>query len=377
MHICFIEDTHLHGGTQIWVTEANRNFLSHGAEVTVLAPHESWVAKQCAETSAHIATYDWDDVVNEEDHHVKIWTEALRDCDVAVCTVHPPREGFHCSIFAARCIKGGNLKTHLIPKTGTIVPEYLREFYLPDETLRSSVIAIAEFTRRYLIDTYKIPAESVTRIYQGTDIRLMTSTADDQKEALKRYPLPKRASPILGYAGSFEHRKGLPVLLDAVAKLAAGPLPDIHLMLVGDGPDEEMLKKRTKKLGIDKNVTFFSFTREPKFIFERIDLTVLSSLYKEGLPNILLESMAMQVPVISSNLGGVSEIVMNGETGYLVEPGDSDQLTDAIHRLWSDQIAYQRMSRNTRRLMEEKFYKEIQFKRFLEYFSNCPLNSDG
>jgi glycosyltransferase involved in cell wall biosynthesis len=375
MHICFIEDTHLHGGTQIWVTEANRNFLSHGSEVTVLAPHESWVVKQCVETSAHIATYDWDDVVKEEDHHVKIWTEALRDCDVAICTVHPPREGFHCSIFAARCIKQGKLKTHLIPKTGTIVPEYLREFYLPDETLRSSVIAIAEFTRRYLIDTYKIPADSVARIYQGTDIRLMTSTTEDQKEALKRYPLPKRASPILGYAGSFEHRKGLPVLLDAVSKLASGSLPDIHLMLVGDGPDEEMLKERIKTLGIDKNVTFFPFTREPKIIFERIDITVLSSLYKEGLPNILLESMAMQVPVISSNLGGVSEIVMNGETGYMVDPGDSDQLADAIHRLWSDQTAFQRMSRNTRRLMEEKFDKEIQFKRFLEYFSKCIPNT--
>lgn len=375
MHICFIEDTHLHGGTQIWVAEANRNFLSHGAEVTVLAPHESWVVKQCAETSAHIATYDWDDVVKEEDHQVKIWTEALRDCDVAICTVHPPREGFHCSIFAARCIKQGNLKTHLIPKTGTIVPEYLREFYLPDETLRSSVIAIAEFTRRYLIDTYQIPADKVTRIYQGTDIRLMTSTEEDQKEALKRYPLPKQASPILGYAGSFEHRKGLPVLLDAVSKLASGSLPDIHLMLVGDGPDEEMLKERIKTLGIDKNVTFFPFTREPKFIFERIDITVLSSLYKEGLPNILLESMAMQVPVVSSDLGGVSEIVMNGETGYMVDPGDSDQLANAIHRLWSDQTAFQRMRRSTRHLMEEKFDKQIQFKRFLEYFNKCARNS--
>jgi glycosyltransferase involved in cell wall biosynthesis len=371
MHICFIEDTHLHGGTQIWVTEANRSFLASGAEVTILAPYESWLVKQCAETKAHIATYDWGEVVKREAHHIKIWTDALRDCDVAVCTVHPPREGFHSSIFAAYCIKHGNLKTHLIPKTGTIVPEYLRQFYLPDETISSSVITIADFTRRYLIDTYKIPAEIVTRIYQGTDIRLMTSTTKDRAESLKRYPLPESASPIIGYAGSFEHRKGLPVMLDAVSNLASGPLPDIHLMLVGDGPDEEMLSERTRSLGIEKNVTFFSFTREPKFIFDRIDITVLSSLFKEGLPNILLESMAMQVPVVSSNLGGVSEIVINGETGYMVEPGDSEQLADAILKLWSDQAAYLQMSKNTRQLMEEKFDKETQFKQFLEYFEAC------
>ena len=61
------------------------------------------------------------------------------------------------------------METHLIPKTGTIVPEYLREFYLPDESIQSSVIAITDFTRSYLIETYHIPAEKVALIYQGTD----------------------------------------------------------------------------------------------------------------------------------------------------------------------------------------------------------------
>lgn len=58
--------------------------------------------------------------------------------------------------FAARCIKEGNLETYLISKTVTIVPEYLREFYLPNETINSSVITIADFTRQYLIENYKI-----------------------------------------------------------------------------------------------------------------------------------------------------------------------------------------------------------------------------
>jgi hypothetical protein len=78
---------------------------------------------------------------------------------VTICTVHPPREGFHCSVFAAHCIKDGELDTHLITKAGTIVPEYLREFYMPEEKINSSVIAIADFTRRYLIETYNIPAK--------------------------------------------------------------------------------------------------------------------------------------------------------------------------------------------------------------------------
>jgi glycosyltransferase involved in cell wall biosynthesis len=370
MHICFIEDTHLHGGTQIWVTEANRAFLASGTDVTILAPQDSWVIEQCTGTGARLATYDWDSVVNQEDHHIQAWTDALRPCDVAICTVHPPREGFHCSVFAALCIKAGNLKTHLIPKTGTIVPDYLREFYLPDESIRSSVIAIADFTRRYLIETYKIPAELVTLIYQGTDVSLMTSTAEGKSEALERYPLPESASPVLGYAGSFEHRKGLPVLLEAVKILASGAAPNVHLMLVGDGPDEDLLKDMVQNMDLGANVTFFPFTREPNYIFERVDITVLSSLYKEGLPNILLESMSMQVPVVSSDLGGVKEIVIDGDTGYSFEPGDHEQLAFAIEQLWKDKAAYQQMRLNARDLMVKDFDKEIQFGRFLQYFDS-------
>ena len=368
MDICFIEDTLLHGGTQIWVTEACRRFLVNGEAVTILTPDGSWVGEQCAKTRARVVTYGWDEVAGQDNRSKVIWTDALRDCDVAVCTIHPPRKGFHCSVFAARCIKEYDLKTHLIPKTGTIVPEYLREFYLPDDTIRSSVIAIADFTRRYLIDTYQIPEDAVALIYQGTDIRRFSSTEEAQAKALARYPLPQNATPILGCIGSFEHRKGQLVLFEAVSKLASGPLPHVHLMLVGDGPDEEHLRERVKALGLENSVSFFPFTRQPKYVFERIDITVLPSLYKEGLPNVLLESMAMKTPVIASKLGGVPEVVLEGQTGYLVEPGDSDQLADAIYRLWADQATYRQMGRRARRLMKERFDKETQFGSFLNYF---------
>jgi glycosyltransferase involved in cell wall biosynthesis len=374
VRIGFIEDTHLHGGTQIWVTEATRAFLERGKEVTVITPSESWVAQHCEEAGAQIAGYDWDTVVEERAADQATWTEALRDCDVAVCTVHPPRKGFHCSVFAAKCIQEAGLETHLIPKSGTIVPEYLREFYLPNERIHSSVIAIADFTRRYLIETYKIPAEKVALIYQGTEVQRFRSTSEGKAEALKRYPLPEKAAPILASVGSFEHRKGHPVLFEALARLVGGPLPHAHLMMVGDGPDETMLKEMVKRMGLEDHVAFFPFTNEPRYAFERIDATVLPSLYKEGLPNVLLESMAMDVPVVASDLGGVGEIVEDGETGYKVEPGDVQALAEAIAKLWENQEAYARMRAKVRQLVVEKFDKEKQFDRFLEHFKTVTGN---
>jgi glycosyltransferase involved in cell wall biosynthesis len=368
MKIGFIEDTHLHGGTQIWVTEAVQAFIEKGQEVSLLAPEGSWVVEQCRNTGAAITTYDWKEVVHEDAHSQEIWTNALRKWDVALCTVHPPRERFHCAVFAARCIREAGLETHLIPKTGTIVPEYLREFYLPDETINVSIIAITDFTRKYLIDRYDIPAGKVALIYQGTDPERFRHVDSARKEARKRYPLPGNATPVLGSIGSFEHRKGHPVLFEALNQLVNGPLPNAHLMMVGDGPDESLLKEKVQVLGLERCVSFFPFTNEPNYVFERIDLTVLPSLYKEGLPNVLLESLAMGVPVVASNIGGISEIVMDGETGTIVEPGDTPALADAIQKIWENQESYQAMRRNARKLIEDQFDKRIQFERFLSHF---------
>ena len=368
MNIGFIEDTALRGGTQIWVTEANRFFLEQGEQTTIIAPTGSFVAEECQKAGAKKFTYDYDKVVSKDDESKKIWTEGLRNCDVAVCTVHPPRNSFHCSVFAGECIKENNIDTILIPKTGTIVPEYKREFYRPDESIKSTVIAITDFTRKYLIDTYKLPTAGVELIYQGTEVKRFTTKDERKKESFTRYSLPENAAPVLGNVGMFEERKGQTVLLDAVNELVKDSFPDLHLILVGEGPDEQMLKDKTKQMGLDGNITFYSFTREPMYVFERIDILVLSSLYKEGLPNVLLEAMSMKVPVVSSKMAGVPEIVIDGETGYMVEPGKSDQLSKAISKTWSDQAAYTQMSENGRKLMEEKFDKQMQFSKFLEYF---------
>jgi len=368
MHIGFIEDTPLHGGTQIWVSEATRIFINKGEDVTVIAPLNSWVANECSKAGARIIAYDWDKVVTKSDESKKIWINGLNNCDVAVCTVHPPRNDFHCSVFGAECIKQAGLDTVLIPKTGTIVPEYLREFYLPDDSINVRVISITDFTRKYLIDNYKIPAEKVELIYQGTEIARFTSSDKNKAEAFRRYPLCDTAAPVLGSVGSFEERKGQVILLEAIAKLATGSIPNIHLMLVGDGPDEEMLKAKVKTMNLEKNVTFFPFTNEPNYIFERIDMLILPSLYKEGLPNVLLEAMSMGLPVIASKLAGVPEIVFDGETGYMTRPGDQSELIDAIIKLSLDKNNYQQMGKNARKLMEEKFDKRVQFNEFLKFF---------
>ena len=369
MHICFVEDTNLHGGTQIWVSEAARDFLDKGHEVTLLTAADGFNATDGAEIGARVVTYDFDDVVAQDTRHQQIWTDALAGAHVAVCTVHPPRDGFQCSRFAARCIDEAGSSTVLQPKTGTIVPEYLRDFYAPPEPIDYHVISITDFTRRYLVDTYRVPDERVSLIYQGTDVAAFAPDAVRAEQARQRYPVPPDAFPVLGNVGSFEERKGQVGLLEAVAAVRRR-LPHVHLLMVGDGPDEQMLRAKVAELGLGAHVTFFPFTREPVHVFEVIDVLVLASLYKEGLPNVLLEAMSMGVPVVSSRLAGTPEVVLDGETGLLVEPGEVDEIATAIEQLGTDWAACRRMGAAGRELMVSDFDKQRQFDSFLAHFAS-------
>jgi len=371
MRVCFIEDTDLRGGTQIWVSEAIRDFRAAGVDVTLLTSATGFNAEDGRKTDARVVTYDWNAIVqtvnggNEPGR--RIWTDALADADIAVCTVHPPRDGFHCSVFAADCIATAGLRTILVPKTGTIVPTYEKRFYKPEPDIFYDVVAITGFTRDALITDYGVPADHVHLVYQGTELERFRTDPARQAEARRRYPLPDGAGPVLGCLGSFEERKAQSLLLDAV-DLARKALPNVHLMLVGDGPDKDMLEGKVAEMGLGENVTFYPFTSEPQFAFEVIDVTVLSSVRKEGLPNVLLESMAMSTPVVSTRLAGTPEVVHEGETGLLVEPGDVEALAGAIERIWADREAYERMAAAGRALMENEHDKVRQFGRFREHF---------
>lgn len=370
MQIGFIEDTKLHGGTQLWVFEAVTYFLQLGNKITIITPNKGWLSEECQKRKVPVilVTYDYEKIVSQNMEHEKSWIDALRNCDVAICTVHPPRDNFHCSIFAASCIKKAQLKTILIMKTGTIVTAYRREFYLPDESIRSFLITINDFAYDYLLKKHNIPENKITRIYQGVDVDTFTPNRNRRLKILNKYPLPN-FSPILGCIGYLEHRKGHLILIKALKILKDGFLPQIHLLIVGYGPDEHFLKKFVTNMKLEDHITFLPFTREPENIYERIDILVLPSLYKEGLPNVILESLAMKTPIIASNIGGISEVLQDGQNGYLVEPGKIDLLAEAINKIWIDQKKYRQFSNDARITILQFFSRKTQFNKFIEFFS--------
>jgi len=367
MKIGFIEDTHLHGGTQIWVKEAIINYLGKGHDVILLTPENSWVEQHVKDTSTRIYNYDFDEISKNKEKYEDVWIEAIGEMDVAVTTVHPPRDGFHCVGFAADCISKGKLSTYLMPKCGTVVPDYKREYYYPRDDINIEVLPIAIFMQNYLLNTYQIPAENVYHIYQGTELKRFNPVNYFKPDCLKKYKIPEGAAPVIGCMGTFEPRKGQIHLINALAEIKKH-LKKVHLLIVGDGDDKKLYTKRISELGLKENVTIAPFTKHPQKFFRAIDILALPSVRKEGLPNVILEALAMRIPVIASDLAGVMEVVHDGKTGYLLHPSDEQQIADSVLKMWNDKERYRKMQAKGYDLMHEKFDKIKQFDVFEAFF---------
>jgi glycosyltransferase involved in cell wall biosynthesis len=140
------------------------------------------------------------------------------------------------------------------------------------------------------------------------------------------------AGPIFAFAGRLTAQKDLGLALEAVAGV-----PDAHLAILGEGPERERLARRTGELGLDGRVRFLGGgTRGDALrLFRAADAVVLSSSW-ENLPHAVVEALAVGTPVVATAVGGVPEVVRDGENGLLVPPRDADALAGALRRLVSE-----------------------------------------
>jgi glycosyltransferase involved in cell wall biosynthesis len=125
-------------------------------------------------------------------------------------------------------------------------------------------------------------------------------------------------------------------------------------VFVGDGPDRPAVEEEVRRLGLESVVELLGERDDVPELLATADVFVLSS-HSEGLPLSILEAMATGLPVVASNVGGVSEVVVEGDTGLLVPPGDAQSLAAAIERLLEDPVLRRRLGEAGRIRAAEHF----------------------
>ncbi|MBI4710791.1 MAG: glycosyltransferase [Nitrospirae bacterium] len=129
---------------------------------------------------------------------------------------------------------------------------------------------------------------------------------------------------------------------------------DVKFVIVGDGELREELEEYAKKLGIADKVIFTGFRRDLQRIYADLDIVALTS-FNEGTPVSIIEAMVGDKPVVATNVGGVSSLVKDGVTGFLVPPARADLFAEALIKLLSDALLRKKMGEAGRRSVFPKY----------------------
>jgi len=200
-------------------------------------------------------------------------------------------------------------------------------------------------------------AEKFSTVYSGMELDWFLKAQVDPIAVRREFGIPEDA-PVVGKIARLFPLKGHDQLMDAAPKIVRRH-PHVRFLLVGDGVLYEHLRRRARDAGILDNFIFAGLIpreRIPEMI-SAMDALVHTSL-REGLARVLPQALAMGKPCVSFDIDGAPEVVIPGETGYLVRPGDTDGLADAVSRLLDDPQARVRMGEAGRRQVDPAFRAE-------------------
>ncbi len=212
------------------------------------------------------------------------------------------------------------------------------------------IIAVSNALERFMVER-GIPAEKITVIHNAIDVdawdrEKVTSTIRDE------FKIPV-ASKVVGVVGRLRYEKDLPTTLK-VAEQVIRARPDTYFLIVGDGPDRVELEQQVQQMGLADNVLFLGFRKDTINVYAALDVFA-STARIEGTPNTALEAMAMGVPVVYTEVGGVGELIQDGHDGLLFQVGDADGIAQAILSLLNDEDKARQFRERGRQTVCAKF----------------------
>lgn len=170
------------------------------------------------------------------------------------------------------------------------------------------------------------------------------------------------------FVGRLDHVKGLPVLIAAFAKIARQD-PDLHLHIVGDGPERADLQRLAASEALHARVTFHGYRSQAELRAHYADADIFAmASFSEGLPVVLMEAMSRGVPVVAPRITGIPELVAHGVCGFLTVPADVDDLAAQMEALLEDGDLRDRMAAAGRQVVAASFDLATETARLADIF---------
>lgn len=229
------------------------------------------------------------------------------------------------------------------------------------------VVSVSEMVRMNLIERARIDTRRIRYVPNGIDTVQFSSSVDIRHATREELGLADD-EVVVGAIGRLVPVKNHGLLLDAFSR-ALGKGVSLRLMIIGEGPERELLEETVGRLGLGSQVILTGERQDVDVLLNAMDIYVLSSL-SEGMSLSLLEAMSMGLPIIATAVGGSVDLVQE-QNGILVPSGDAEAMKDAIIRLASDFEARKRMGQASRASVLEHYSKDAMVKHYCDIYRNA------
>jgi glycosyltransferase involved in cell wall biosynthesis len=204
----------------------------------------------------------------------------------------------------------------------------------------TALVAVSPEVRDDLVALGVAPAEKFAVIRLGIELDRRVAAVDSRAETRRYLGIPQERFAV-GWIGRMTTIKRTDDVLVGFKRLRERGV-EATLCMVGDGPDRERLERRARELGIVRDTLFLGYQEDVAPLYAAFDALVLPSA-NEGTPVSVIEALASRTPVVATRVGGVPDVVREGEDGFLVGAGDTDALSDRLARLAADPALRERM----------------------------------
>lgn len=333
MHIVHTEASLGWGGQEIRILTEARGMAARGHRVTLLAPPEATIHAKAAQYGVEAVPMDIARKGPRNLFALKSWFAGHRP---DVVNTHSSTDSW----LAALGCKAPIVRTRHISAPVGANP-WNRWLY---GKAARRVVTTGESLRRDLIARLQLPEDHVVSVPTGIDLKRFAKTAPAS------LGIPQGAF-VFGIVATLRSWKGHQVLLDAFATLPG----DVHLVIAGDGPQRPFILEKISSLKYQNRVHFLGQREDIPEIMSAMDCFVLPSYANEGVPQAILQAMAMELPVISTRIGAIDEVVVEGETGLFVPPKDAAALAAAMMKIRNSKEMRQQFGEAARRIAEQRF----------------------
>lgn len=258
------------------------------------------------------------------------------------------------------------LKTKLVVYRGTASGLYWHDpgNYLGVLNPRvDGIICVSKYVFDYVNSLKVLKRKSIVTIYKGHDI----SWYDKTPANLDEFGITKNDFTAICVTNARPH-KGIDIALKATNLLA--DLKNFHLILVGKGIDKEPYKSLFENSKMKQRIHLAGYRDDAPELIAACSILIQASTSGEGLPRVILESLAYNTPVVASSNPGSMEIIDDSINGYIVPIGDVESLADSIRKLYNSPETLKSLSNNCKDILNDKMSHELTVRSYIEYFES-------